>query len=175
MSMSPAERLKSLGIELRATRKPAGNFVMAKRHGNLLYLSGQGPTDADGVRMTGKVGQAVTREEAYEHARLVTVNLLSAAQAELGSIDDIDEIVKVLGFVNAAPDFADHPAVLNGCSDLLVAIFGAERGSHARSAIGAGSLPSQITVEIEMIVSCSPKSASAGDDPTPNPKDPFKA
>ena len=157
MILSPSQRLASLGLELRPPRTPVGNFVLAKRHGDLLYLSGQAPTDASGVKKTGKVGETVTQEQAYEHARLVTLNLLSAIQVHLGSIDQVDEIVKVLGFVNAASHFTDHPAVINGCSDLLVQVFGAERGSHARSAIGAGSLPSQITVEIEMIVSCRSK------------------
>lgn len=102
----------------------------------------------------GKVGAEIGSDEAYQHARRVTLNLLSAANAALGSIDRIGGIVKVLGFVNAVPEFADHPTVINGCSDLLIDIFGPDRGAHARSAIGAGSLPSRITVEIEMVVSC---------------------
>jgi enamine deaminase RidA (YjgF/YER057c/UK114 family) len=152
--MLASQRLADLGLELPRLRAPVGTFAMAVRHGDLLYLSGQGPGTAEGGTFRGKVGAEVSEAEATGHARLVTLNLLAAAAAELGSIDRIDRIVKVLGFVNAAPDFARHPAVINGCSDLLMAVFGPERGRHARSAIGAGSLPGQITVEIEMIVSC---------------------
>lgn len=150
----PSERLAELGITLPPARVPVGNFAPAVRHGDLLFLSGQGPVTADGTRHTGKVGDTVSEEEGRDHARLVTLNLLAAAAAELGSIDRIDRIIKVLGLVNAAPGFARHPAVIDGCSDLLSDIFGPERGRHARSAVGAGSLPGQITVEIEMIVSC---------------------
>jgi enamine deaminase RidA (YjgF/YER057c/UK114 family) len=107
---------------------------------------------SDGIRHTGKVGDEITVEQAYEHAKLVTINLLATANAALGSIDNVQEIVKILGFVNAAPGFKDHPRVLDGCSDFLLKIFGPEKGSHARSAIGAASLPSQIPVEIEMIL-----------------------
>ncbi|WP_442580344.1 RidA family protein [Mesorhizobium sp. ASY16-5R] len=154
MTASPAARLAELGLVLPPLRKPAGNFTMARRHGDLLYLSGQGPGGSNVSLPHGKVGGEIGVEEAYEHARRVTLNLLAAADATLGSIDRIGGIIKVLGFVNAVPDFADHPSVINGCSDLLLDIFGADRGRHARSAIGAGSLPSRITVEIEMIVSC---------------------
>ncbi|WP_346891271.1 RidA family protein [uncultured Roseibium sp.] len=152
--MPPSQRLSSLGLMLPTMRVPVGNFIMARRYGDLLFLSGQGPTTADGLKMTGKVGAEVSIDEAYGHARLVTLNLLAAIDAHLGSIDQVDAIVKVLGFVNAAPDFGDHPAVINGCSDLLIDIFGKACGQHARAAIGAGSLPSGITVEIEMVVGC---------------------
>ena len=147
-------RLSALGLTLPELRTPVGNFVMAKRHGDLLYLSGQGPNTTGSARISGKVGESVGVEEAYQHARLVTLNLLAAANDYLGTLDRIDGIVKVLGFVNAVPDFTAHPSVINGCSDLLLEIFEPDRGSHARSAIGAASLPAQITVEIEMIVSC---------------------
>jgi enamine deaminase RidA (YjgF/YER057c/UK114 family) len=152
LSTSPSQRLKALGIVLPSPRKPIANFVPYKRCGNLLYLSGQGPATPDGFRHTGKVGDEITVEQAYEHAKLVTINLLATANAALGSIDNVQEIVKILGFVNAAPGFKDHPRVLDGCSDFLLELFGQDRGSHARSAIGAGSLPNQITVEIEMIL-----------------------
>jgi enamine deaminase RidA (YjgF/YER057c/UK114 family) len=152
LSTSPSQRLTALGIVLPPPRKPIANFVPYKRCGNLLYLSGQGPATPDGGRHTGKVGEEITIEQAYEHAKLVTINLLATANAALGSIDNVQEIVKILGFVNAAPGFKDHPRVLDGCSDFLLEIFGQDKGSHARSAIGAGSLPNQITVEIEMIL-----------------------
>jgi enamine deaminase RidA (YjgF/YER057c/UK114 family) len=148
---APSERLRKLGLTLPPPRKPVANFLPYKRHGDLLFLSGQGPVNHGGVRYTGKVGLDVSVSEAYQHARLTALNLLSVADAAAGSIDRVAEIVKVLGFVNAAPDFTDHPAVMNGCSDLLISVFG-EQGMHARSAIGAGSLPNDITVEIEMIV-----------------------
>lgn len=154
MTVSPSTRLAELGLVLPSPRRPAGNFVMAKRYGDLLFLSGQGPGGEGASLPRGKVGTEIGSDEAYQHARHVTLNLLSAANAALGSIDRIGGIVKVLGFVNAIPEFADHPAVINGCSDLLIDIFGPDRGAHARSAIGAGSLPSRITVEIEMVVSC---------------------
>lgn len=148
----PSERLLALGIVLPSPRLPVANFVPYKKCGDILYLSGQGPITPDGCRRTGKVGRDVSTIEAYEHARLTTLNLLAQAEAALGSLDTVAEVVKVLGFVNAVPDFAEHPQVLNGCSDLLISIFGQERGCHARSAIGAGSLPGGITVEIEMII-----------------------
>ena len=151
MTERTSARLSALGLILPELRTPVGNFVMAKRHGDLLYLSGQGPNSTGSARISGKVGESVGVEEAYQHARLVTLNLLAAANDNLGSLD---RIVKVLGFVNAVSDFTAHPSVINGCSDLLLEIFRPDRGSHARSAIGAASLPAQITVEIEMIVSC---------------------
>jgi enamine deaminase RidA (YjgF/YER057c/UK114 family) len=150
--LDPAERLAALGLTLPPARKPIANFSAAKLCGDLLYISGQGPVTADGRRFTGKVGADVSVDEAYEHAKLTGLNLLSAASAALGSISAIAEIVKILGFVNAVPDFTDHPKVINGCSDLMLAVFGEDRGTHARSAIGVGSLPNQITVEVEMIV-----------------------
>ncbi|WP_158969290.1 RidA family protein [Chachezhania sediminis] len=152
MTERPSQRLSALGLVLPPLRTPAGHFAFARRHGDLLFLSGQGPGTPDMASPTGRVGADVSVEDAYGHARLVTLNLLAAAAAELGSIDRISCIIKVLGFVNAVPDFDRHPAVINGCSDLLLEIFGPDAGRHARSAIGAGSLPGQITVEIEMIV-----------------------
>lgn len=152
VTAGPEARLAALGLDLPPPRPPVGLFAAAVPHDGLLYLSGQGPVRADGLRFTGKVGADVTELEAADHARLVTLNLLAAARAELGSLDRITRIVKVLGFVNAAPLFTRHPAVIDGCSRLLLDVFGPERGRHARSAIGAGSLPAQITVEIEMIV-----------------------
>lgn len=147
--MSIDARLAELGLELPPVPKPAGNYVHAVRTGNLLYLSGKGPGAS-----TGKVGSAVSTEEAYRHARQVGLTLISVMRAELGSLDRVTRIVKVLGMVNAEPDFGAQPAVINGCSDLFVEVFG-ERGQHARSAVGMGSLPGQITVEIEAIVEVS--------------------
>lgn len=130
---------------------PIGSFVNAVRSGNLLYISGQGPVDTDGRLMTGKVGRDVSAAEASAHARLVGLNLLAVARAELGDLSRIKRVVKLLGMVNAVPDFADHPQVINGCSDLLQEVLG-EAGIHARSAVGVGSLPNNITVEVEAIL-----------------------
>jgi enamine deaminase RidA (YjgF/YER057c/UK114 family) len=129
---------------------PMANYVSFKRDGRTLYLSGQGPRRSDGSMATGKVGRDVSTEEAYEHAKLVGLGLLAAAKAAAGELSKI-EVLKVLGMVNAVPEFTDQPKVINGCSDLFVAVLG-ERGRHARSAVGMGSLPLQITVEIEAIM-----------------------
>lgn len=148
---TPYERLEALGITLPAAPPPIANFVTHVQEGKFLFLSGQGPIEADGSQHTGKVGAGVTVEEAYGHARLTGVNLIAVMHAALGDLTRVRQVVKLFGMVNAAPDFADHPAVINGCSDLLVAVFG-PAGMHARSAIGQGSLPGQITVEIEAVV-----------------------
>ncbi|PWE54184.1 hypothetical protein DEM27_20950 [Metarhizobium album] len=148
--MTHSDRLRSLGLDLIPAQTPIGNFRNAVRAGSMLYVSGQGPAKADGTLMKGKVGIDVTTAEAYEHARLTGLNLLSVVAESVGGLDQVKRVVKLLGLVNAAPDFAEHPAVINGCSDLMVAVFG-EAGQHARSAIGVGSLPNNITVEIEAI------------------------
>ena len=145
--MSADQKLKDLGIELPAVPTPGGNYVHAVRTGNLLYLSGKGP----GPEAVGKVGTEVPLEEAYKHARYVELVLIAVMKEELGSLDRVNRIVKVLGMVNTAPEFADHPKVINGCSDLFVEVFG-EKGKHARSAVGLGALPGRITVEIEVII-----------------------
>jgi enamine deaminase RidA (YjgF/YER057c/UK114 family) len=151
-TMAVEQRLKELGITLPEVGGPLGNYVHAKRVGNLLYLSGKGPPDVDGRMPRGKLGAGVSVEEGYRHARGVGLVLIAAIRDALGGdLDRVEDIVKVLGMVNAAPDFEDHPKVVNGCSDLLVEIFG-ERGRHARSAVGMGSLPGGIPVEIELIV-----------------------
>ena len=151
----PYERLSALGIVLPESPLPVANFVPAVRTGNLLFLSGQGPVSPGGVRHVGKVGATVSVDEAYQHARLTTVNLLAVVHEALGSLCRVTRIVKVLGMVNATTEFVEHPRVINGCSDLLVGVFGDEIGRHARSAVGMGSLPGQITVEIELIVAVS--------------------
>lgn len=148
--MTAEQKLAELGLTLPKTFAPVATYVPAKRAGDLLFLSGQGPRRPDGSLHVGKVGVDVSVEEAYEHARLVGLGLLAAIKAAAGGLDRV-EIIKLLGMVNAAPDFAEHPKVINGCSDLLVAVLG-ERGRHARSAVGMGSLPNGMTVEIEAIV-----------------------
>jgi enamine deaminase RidA (YjgF/YER057c/UK114 family) len=147
--VSAEQRLSDLGIELPVLPEPAANYANCVRTGNLVYVSGTVPTTADGEIPKGKVGDDVTAEEAAEHARLVALNLLAILRQELGDLDRVKRVVKLLGMVNAVPDFREQSKVINGCSDLLVEVFG-ER--HARSAIGVGSLPFGITVEIEAIV-----------------------
>jgi enamine deaminase RidA (YjgF/YER057c/UK114 family) len=145
------QRLAELKITLPVLRPPLGNYVHAKQAGDLLFLAGKGPGDAEGKMLVGKVGADVTTEVAYKHARLVGLMLIAVMKDALGDLDRVADIVKVLGMVNATPDFTDHPKVINGCSDLFVEVFG-ERGRHARSAVGMGGLPGGITVEIEVIV-----------------------
>jgi enamine deaminase RidA (YjgF/YER057c/UK114 family) len=148
--MTPEEKLNQLGLRLPEIAKPLANYVPFKRAGDLLFLSGQGPRRSDGSSCTGKVGRDVTVEQAYEHAKLVGLGLLAAAKLAVGELSKI-EVVKVLGMVNAEPNFGRQPEVINGCSDLFVEVLG-ERGRHARSAVGMGSLPHNITVEIEAIL-----------------------
>ena len=150
--MSAEKKLKELGIDLGTVSAPVANYVNAVRTGNLLYLAGKGPrAGKDGVRPIGKVGRDFTADQAYQHARTVGLDLLAVMRAELGSLDKVKRVVKVLGMVNAVPEFTEHPKVINGCSDLFVEVLG-EAGKHARSAVGMGSLPMGIPVEIEVIV-----------------------
>lgn len=145
------KKLKDLGIELMTPTKPMANYVKAVRSGNLLFLAGHGPTKADGSNITGKVGRDLTVEQGYDAAKQTAISLLSTLKGELGDLNKVKRVVKVLGMVNCHTDFTDQPKVINGCSDLLVAVFG-EKGKHARSAVGMNSLPSNIAVEIEIIV-----------------------
>ena len=149
--MKTEQHLKRLGIELNKASSPIANYVNAVRTGNLLYLSGKGPGLPGKPMPSGKVGRDFTVEQAYQHARETGLNLIAVMKAELGDLDRVKRIVKVLGMVNGTPDFGDQPEVINGCSDLMVEVFG-ERGRHARSAVGMGSLPRGIPVEIELIV-----------------------
>jgi enamine deaminase RidA (YjgF/YER057c/UK114 family) len=150
--MGAEARLAALGIELPADSAPVANYRMAVRTGNLLFVSGHGPAQPDGTRVKGKVGADLDLAEAREAARLVGVNLVATVRRELGSLDAVRRIVKVLGMVNCAPGFDQTPAVIDGCSDFLVELFGEEIGSHARSAVGMAELPFGLPVEIEMIV-----------------------
>ena len=147
----PEARLKELGIVLPAPPAPVANYVNAARAGDLLFLAGKGPTGPDGKDIIGKLGRDLTVEQGYQAARLVAINQIAVLKMELGDLKKVRRIVKVLGMVNSDPAFTDQPAVINGCSDLLVAVFG-DRGRHARSAVGMASLPRGIAVEIEMIV-----------------------
>lgn len=146
------KRIAELGISLPEGPSPTANYVPTVRTGNLLFVAGVGPAARpDGSVPNGKVGRDLTQEEGYEAARLVGINLLARLKGSLGDLDRVVRIVKLLSMVNSAPEFTQQPAVANGCSDLLVEVFG-ERGRHARSAVGMASLPSDIPVEIEMVV-----------------------
>ena len=145
------KKFKDLGIELITPTKPVANYVKAVRTGNLIYLSGDGPMKADGKYITGKLGADLTVEQGYEAAKQTGISILSTLKAELGDLNKVKRVVKVLGMVNCTNSFTDQPKVINGCSDLMVAVFG-EKGKHARSAVGMASLPSNIAVEIEIIV-----------------------
>ena len=142
--------LANLGVTLPAIPIPTANYVPYKFSGNMLYLSGQGPGYTDGTFSLGKVGTEVTLEQAKRDARIAGLRLLAVAQAALGSLDRVTQVVKLLGLVNGAPDFGDHSKVIDGCSDLFAEVFEG-KGRHARSAMGAGSLPRGMTVEIEAI------------------------
>ena len=144
-------RMAELGIVLPPPPAPIANFLAARQVGEFLYLSGQGPRDTNGLLAVGKVGRSVSPNQAYQHARLTGLNLLAVAQAALGSLDRVGLVVKLLGMVNAADGFVDHPQVIDGCSDLLVEVFGEHIGRGARSSIGVHSLPDDQTVEIEAI------------------------
>ncbi|WP_460451457.1 RidA family protein [Alsobacter sp. SYSU BS001988] len=149
--MTPEDKLASLGLTLPDAPTPVANYVPYRWAGNLLYLSGQGPRRTDGTYKPGRLGRDMTIEEGYQEARLTTLNMLAVAKAALGDLSRIEAVVKLLGMVNAEPDFGDHPKVINGCSDLLVEVLG-EAGRHARSAVGMGSLPNRMAVEIEAIL-----------------------
>lgn len=145
------EKLSSLGITLPSPPAPAGSYVPVVVAGNLAFVAGQIPLEAGQVKFKGKVGKDVPIEAGQEAARLCTVNALAQLKAALGSLDRIKRVVKVTGFVNCEPSFADQPKVVNGASDLLVQVFG-EKGKHVRAAVGVASLPMQSAVEVEFIV-----------------------
>jgi enamine deaminase RidA (YjgF/YER057c/UK114 family) len=151
--MGAEANLKAKNITLPTPPAPMANYVTAVRVGNLLFLAGHGPIrGSDGRMARGKVGKDLSTEQGAQVAREVGLNLLATTKANLGSLDKVTRIVKVLGMVNCTDDFGDQPKVINGFSDLMVEVFGETIGKHARSAVGMGSLPVQIPVEIEMIV-----------------------
>jgi enamine deaminase RidA (YjgF/YER057c/UK114 family) len=145
------KKLKELNIELFTPGKPIANYVKAVRTGNLLFLAGHGPTKADGSNITGKVGKDLTIEQGYEAARQTAIAILSTVKAEIGDLNKVKRVVKVNAWVNCPADFTDQPKVINGFSDLIVAVFG-EKGKHARAALGTNALPMNIAVEIEMVI-----------------------
>ncbi len=148
---NPEQRLKQMGIKLRRPPTPVANYVQAVRTGNLVFLAGHGPRRPDGGLVVGRVGSDLTLEQGKEAARLTAIDMLTSLKAEIGDLRRVKRVVKVVGMVNSTASFTEHPKVVNGCSDLLVAVFG-ERGRHARCAVGMGSLPFNIPIEIDMIV-----------------------
>lgn len=147
------QRLEQLGLTLPPVEKPTASYVKAVQTGDLLYTAGHGPVGADGkLAYRGKVGEALTVEQGYEAARLTGLSLLATIQSELGTLDRVVKIVKMLGMVYGVDDLGRQPEVINGCSDLLIEVFGPEIGEHARSAVGMGGLPGNMPVEIEVIV-----------------------
>jgi len=149
--MQIENRLKDMGIELPPAATPVANYVPAVRSGNLVFLSGHGPRDEQGELITGKVGAELTVDQGYQAARRIAIGLVGSLKAVIGDLDNVKQIVKLLGLVNCTPDFGDQPTVVNGASDFFVEVFG-EKGKHARSAVGTNALPGNIAVEIEMIV-----------------------
>ncbi len=146
------QKLKELGLQLPPASKPIANYVKYVRTGNLLFLAGHGPTKADGTNITGKVGKDLTIEQGYEAAKITALSLIATLKDAMGGdLSKVKRIVKVNGYVNCLPDFTEQPKVINGCSDLLVAVFG-EKGKHARAAMGMVALPNNIAVEIELVV-----------------------
>lgn len=145
------EKLAELGLQLPTPPPPVANYVRAVTVGNLVFLSGHGPSRDGKLVYVGKVGADLDVKTGYDAAQLVMLNCLSSLKEEIGELDRVKRVVKLLGMVNAAPDFGEQPEVINGASDLLTQLFG-DRGRHARSAVGMSSLPRGIAVEIEMIV-----------------------
>ena len=145
------QKLKDMGLELPPVPKPLANYVTVTRSGNLLFLAGHVPVRDGKMQYVGKLGRDLAVEDGYKAAQMVTVNALASIKAEIGDLDKVMRILKVVGFVNSADGFTDQPKVINGCSDLLGEVFG-EAGKHARSAVGVSELPANAAVEIEMIV-----------------------
>ena len=151
-AITPEQRLQQLGLMLPAVSAPRGNFEAYVLDGHTLYLSGKGSPLRNDMVVVPKVGREISTDEARQHARDVGLHLIATMRAALGDLSRVRRMVKVLGMVNAVPDFMQHTEVINGCSDLLVEVFG-EAGRHARSAVGVGSLPRGFAVEIEAVVS----------------------
>ena len=151
LDYNPEQKLEELGIQLSTPSGPVANYVNTVKTGNLVFISGKGPLKSDGNYVLGKLGENLTLEQGYKAARLTAINLISTLKASIGDLSKVKRIVRVTGMVNATSDFTDHPKVVNGCSDLLVEVFG-DNGKHTRVAVGMNSLPLNIAVEIDMVV-----------------------
>ena len=155
--MSQVEaRLQALGHSVPDVAKPAANYVPFVVVGNLIYVSGQIPMKEGKLPFLGKVGDGVEVETAQQAAQLCGLNIIGAVKGAIGNLDAVTQVVKLGGFVNSTPDFANQPEVINGASDLMVAAFGAEVGAHARAAVSAGALPRNVTVEVDAVVAFDP-------------------
>ncbi|MFZ9717867.1 MAG: RidA family protein [Chitinophagaceae bacterium] len=148
---TPEQKLAAMNLQLPAVSKPMDNYVRYVQTGNLIFLAGHGPARRDGTQITGKLGKDISVAQGYDAAAVTALNLISTLKQAVGELSRVKRIVKVNGYVNSMSDFTDHPKVINGCSDLLVALFG-EKGKHARAAMGMAALPNNIAVEIEMVV-----------------------
>jgi len=153
--LSYEERAKSIGITIPKTATPVGSYVPAVQTGQLIFVAGQGSISEGGPAFKGKVGQDLTVNDGYEAAKLAALNCLAAAKSLLRTLDRVERVVKVNGYVNSAPGFTDQAKVMNGASDLLVKIFG-EKGRHARTSVGVSDLPLNIAVEVEVVLACTP-------------------
>jgi enamine deaminase RidA (YjgF/YER057c/UK114 family) len=154
--MTIEQRLKDLGISLSTRTAPAANYVNAVRSGNLLFISGKAPSPENGRLPKGKLGREFSTQDGYRFARSAGLELIAVMKAELGSLERVARIVEVQGFINSADDFEDHAQVLNGCSDLLIEVFG-EKGIHARSVLGANSLRSGLPIVVKAVVEINPE------------------
>jgi len=153
--MSAEQRLRDMGLALPSGSAPAANYANAVRSGNWLFIAGKAPLPEDGRLPKGRLGAEFTAEDGYRFARSAALDLIAVMRTELGSLDRVQRVVEIQGFLNAAPDFEDHAKVLNGCSDLMVAVFG-ERGIHARSVLGASSLRGGLPLVIKGLVEVVP-------------------
>ena len=153
--MSYEERAKSIGVKIPQPATPVGAYLLAVQGGTLLFTAGQGPVKDGALVFKGKVGRDLTVEDAYEAAKLAALNCLAAARSVLGTLDKIERVVKVNGYVNSAPGFTDQAKVMNGASDLLAQLFG-EKGRHARTSVGVSELPQNIAVEVDLVLACTP-------------------
>ncbi len=149
--MNPESRLDELKLELPPAPKPVAVYKPLVVCGNVAYVSGHGPLKADKTLIAGRVGADLDLEAGKAAARQTGLAILATLRSELGSLDRVKRVIKVLGMVNCTPDFLDHPKVINGCSELFADVFGKENGIGARSAVGMGSLPGNIAVEIEAV------------------------
>ena len=150
-NFDPETKLKELGIELITPSNPVANYVNTVRSGNLLFISGKGPLKKDGGYIKGKLGYDLSIDQGYDAARATGINLISTIKSAIGDLRNVKQIIRVNGMVNSASNFTDQPKVINGCSDLLVEVFG-DRGKHTRVALGMNSLPMNIAVEIDIIL-----------------------
>jgi enamine deaminase RidA (YjgF/YER057c/UK114 family) len=151
MASNPEKRIQELHITLPTPPKPMAKYKPAVQSGNMLYVSGHGPAKLDGVILVGKLGKELNVDQGKLTARAVGINILATVKNTLGSLDKVKRLIKTLGMVGATPDFKDHPFVINGFSELMADVFGEDAGVGARSAVGMGSLPGDIPVEIECI------------------------